>query len=252
MTDDADALLGGRLKLRQPQRGHRAGTDAILLAAAVTGPVERLADLGAGVGSAGLAAALRLPLKRLVLIERDPSVAELARQNIALNGLASIAETVVCDVLDAKSRRAAGLANDSFDNVAINPPWYAAGRNRVSPDPGKASAHAMDGAADPAIVEPWLRAASALLLPGGTLTMIHRPDSLPAILAACDGRFGEVVVLPVHARPAEPAIRILLRGIKGSRAPFRLAPPLVLHQDDGRFSEAADAIHRDLAAIDWA
>jgi tRNA1(Val) A37 N6-methylase TrmN6 len=251
VTDDVDALLGGRLRLRQPPRGHRAGTDAILLAAAVAGPVEALADLGAGVGSAGLAAALRLPLRRLVLVEKYPSLAELARQNIAANGLDSIAETLVCDVLDAKSRRAAGLANDSFDGVAMNPPWYATGRNRVSPDPGKASAHAMEGAADPAIVEPWLRAASALLRPGGTLTMVHRPDSLPAILAACEGRFGDVAVLPVHARPQEPAIRILLRGVKGSRAPFRLAPPLVLHREDGRFTDAAEAIHRDLAAIAW-
>lgn len=251
MTDGVDALLGGRLKLRQPHRGHRAGTDAILLAAAVCGPVEALADLGAGVGSAGLAAALRLPLRRLVLVEKDPAMAELAAQNIAANGLDSIAETVVCDVLDAKSRRAAGLANDSFDGVAMNPPWYAAGRNRVSPDPGKASAHAMAGDGDPAVVEPWLRAASAILRPGGALTMIHRPDSLPALLAACEGRFGDVTVLPVHARGQEPAIRILLRGIKGSRAPFRLAPPLVLHEEDGRFSAAAEAIHRDLAAIVW-
>ena len=81
--------------------------------------------------------------------------------------------------------------------------------------------------------------------------MIHRPDSLPALLAACEGRFGDVTVLPVHARGQEPAIRILLRGIKGSRAPFRLAPPLVLHEEDGRFSAAAEAIHRDLAAIVW-
>jgi tRNA1(Val) A37 N6-methylase TrmN6 len=176
----------------------------------------------------------------------------LAKQNIALNGLASIAEALVCNVLDAKFRRTAGLANDSFDAVAMNPPWYAAGRNRVSPDPGKASAHVMAGEDDPAIIEAWLRAASALLKPGGALTMIHRADGLPAILAACEGRFGEVAVLPVHARPTEPAIRILLRGVKGSRAPFRLAPPLVLHQEDGRFSEAAEAIHRDLAAIAWA
>jgi len=255
VTDDVqrtlDALLGGRLKLRQPDRGHRAGTDAILLAAAVAGPLEALADLGAGVGSVGLAAALRLSLRRLALVEKDPSLAELATQNIASNGLDSIAETFVCDVLDAKSRRAAGLVNDSFDGVAMNPPWYAAGRNRVSPDPGKATAHSMSGDGDPAVVEPWLRAASAILRPGGTLTMIHRPDSLPAILAACAGRFGDLAVLPVYPRRHEPAVRILLRGIKGSRAPLRLAPQLVLHDDDGRFTGAAEAIQRDLAAISW-
>ena len=251
MTDGVDALLGGRLKLLQPQRGHRAGTDAILLAAAITGPAHSLADLGAGVGAAGLAAAIRAPMRRLILVEKDLGLAELARQNVGLNGLDGIAEAIACDALDAGSRRAAGLVDGSFDAAAMNPPWYAKGRNRVSPDPGKASAHAMDGDGGLTVVAPWLRAASAVLRPGGVLTMIHRPDCLPAILAACGGRFGDIAVLPVHARAGEPAIRILLRAVRGSRAPFRLTPPLVLHDHSGRFTDTAEAIHRDVAAIGW-
>src|SRR5256884_1549367 len=51
-----DAVLGGRLALRQPRRGHRVGHDAILLAAATeAGPGERALDLFAGVGAAGAA-----------------------------------------------------------------------------------------------------------------------------------------------------------------------------------------------------
>ncbi len=66
--------------------------------------------------------------------------------------------------------------------------------------------------------------------------MIHRADALPRCLAALAGRFGGIAVRPVHAKPEEPAIRILVSAVKGSRAPFSLAPPLVLHGPDGRFT----------------
>ena len=53
-----DAVLGGKLLLKQPRRGHRFGHDALLLAAACPARArERVVDLGAGVGAAGLALA---------------------------------------------------------------------------------------------------------------------------------------------------------------------------------------------------
>ena len=54
--------------------------------------------------------------------------------------------------------------------------------------------------------------------------MIHRPDALPAIHAALAGRLGDVAVRPIHPRAGEDAIRVLVTGIKGSRAPPRLQP----------------------------
>ncbi|MBV9702324.1 MAG: methyltransferase, partial [Methylobacteriaceae bacterium] len=79
-----DRLLGGRLILLQPARGHRAGTDAVLLAAAVADRRETLIiDVGAGVGTAGLAVTLRQPESELVLIDNDPTIAVFARHNLA-------------------------------------------------------------------------------------------------------------------------------------------------------------------------
>src|SRR4051812_20092052 len=67
-----DGFLGGRLRLRQPKSGHRAGHDAILLAAATAARAgDRVVDFGAGVGAAGLAVARRLPDIDLVLVEID-------------------------------------------------------------------------------------------------------------------------------------------------------------------------------------
>src|SRR5438309_12057669 len=95
MTDPADeftedAFLGGQLCLRQPKSGHRAGHDAMLLAAATPArPGDRVADFGAGVGAAGLAVARRVPTIELLLVEIDPVPAGLSRGNAVPNAIAA-------------------------------------------------------------------------------------------------------------------------------------------------------------------
>src|SRR6202790_2016843 len=85
-----DAFLGGRLRLRQPKSGHRAGHDAMLLAAATSARAgDRVADFGAGVGAAGLALAKRVAGIELVLVEIDAALAVLARGNAASNAVAA-------------------------------------------------------------------------------------------------------------------------------------------------------------------
>ena len=77
-----DAVLGGRLHLRQPKRGHRVGHDAILLAAATAARAgEHAVDLGAGVGGAGLALARRVDGLQVTLVEIDEALAALAVEN---------------------------------------------------------------------------------------------------------------------------------------------------------------------------
>ena len=81
--------------------------------------------------------------------------------------------------------------------------------------------------------------------------MIHRPEALSAILAAIGDRLGALAVLPVHPTQSASAHRLLVAGVKGSKAPLRLAPGLVLHGADGRLTPEADALHRGQALIDW-
>lgn len=242
-----DAILGGRLRLRQPARGHRAGTDAVLLAAAVGIAEGVLCDAGAGVGSVGLAAAILRPGLSVTLIERDPFTAGLARANIALNGLEARAQAVEADLTRASARRAAGLEDGFADCLATNPPWLNPGRARISPDARRAAAHAHeDGGGG---LDAWMRAAAALTRPGGRLALIHRADHLTEALSACEGRFGALSVTAVHPRAGEPAHRIIIRGVKGSRAPLRLLPPLVLHEG-ASFTPLAEALHRGEATLD--
>lgn len=237
MADPADLtedlFLGGRLRLRQPRRGHRAGHDAILLAAATPArPGQRVADFGAGVGAAGLALARRVGGLDLVLVEIDAALAALARENAEANAVA--AHVAALDVAaDAATFAAAGLGPDSLDVVLMNPPFNDASRHQASPDAGRQVAHM--AASD--MLATWVHAARRVLKPGGVLTLIWRPEGLARVLAALDRGFGGVEILPVHPAPGRAAIRVLVRAVKGGRAPTVLHPGLTLGGD--RAAEAA-------------
>jgi tRNA1(Val) A37 N6-methylase TrmN6 len=243
--------LGGRLVLLQPKRGHRVGTDAALLVAAAGAPEGRIVDVGAGVGAVALALARRAPLVSADLVEIDPKLARLAESNVARNGLQGRTRVLRLDALNSKERREAGLADALADCVVTNPPFFDAKSVRASPDEGKARAHVMPRAEAGATLADWIQASLAILAPSGRFVMIHRPDALALILAAIGSRLGAVALLPVHPTIGASAHRLLISGVKGSKAPLRLAPALILHGVDGRLTAEADATHRGERLIDW-
>jgi tRNA1(Val) A37 N6-methylase TrmN6 len=222
-----DAFLGGKLRLRQPKSGHRAGHDAMLLAAATPArPGDRVVDFGAGVGAAGLAVAKRVAGIKLVLVELDANLANLARGNAVANAIA--ADLIVLDVTSAaEAFTAAGLSPDSVDVVLMNPPFNDSARHRASPDKARVSAHV----ATAATLESWIHAGRRILKSGGVLTMIWRADGLAELLAALGRGFGSLAILPVHGDAASPAIRVLVRAIKGGKAPLRLHAALILNNE---------------------
>jgi tRNA1(Val) A37 N6-methylase TrmN6 len=233
-----DAFLGGKLRLRQPKSGHRAGHDAMLLAAATPArPGDRVVDLGAGVGAAGLAVARRIAGIALVLVEIDEGLAELARANASANAIA--AETLVLDVTShAENFAAAGLAPESMDVVLMNPPFNDAARHRASPDSARAIAHV----AATETLEKWIHASRRILKSGGNLAMIWRADGIADVLATFGRGFGSLMILPIHPDAGSPAIRVLVRATKGGRAPTRLLSGLVLNDETGRPTSDAQSI----------
>jgi tRNA1(Val) A37 N6-methylase TrmN6 len=232
MTDPAcqnteDTFLGGQLRVRQPKSGHRSGHDAMLLAAATPARSgDRLVDFGAGVGAAGLAVARRVAGIRLVLVEIDSELAALARGNAASNEIA--ADVIVLDITSAaETFAAAGLTPDSVDAVMMNPPFNDPARHRPSPDRARQNAHV----ATDVTLESWIHAARRILKSGGALTLIWRADGLAEVLAALGRGFGSLAILPVHSNAKTLANRVLIRAIKGGKAPLRIHAALLLNDE---------------------
>lgn len=237
-----DAILGGRLKLQQPAKGHRAGHDAILLAAAAPA-CKHAVDLGAGVGTAGLALLARGVAERVTLIEIDSDLAALARKNAERNDFASRCELVAGDVL--KLGRKGGIASPAADLVLMNPPFNDPARKNISPDPSRRRAHSAANAE----LDLWITAAERALAPNGTLVLIHRPESVETILASLHRRFGAAELIPIFPRPGAPAIRLIVRAIKGRRTPPSMLAGLCLNDANNQPSDAVNAILREGAAL---
>jgi tRNA1(Val) A37 N6-methylase TrmN6 len=230
-----DTVLDGRVRLLQPAQGYRAAIDPVFLAAAVpaTGG-QRVLDAGSGVGTAALCLAARVPDCRIVELETQAPLHELACRNVVLNGRTGLVEPIL-GRLDAPP---AGLAPGSFDHVMTNPPYVAGGT--VPPHAGKALAN-QEADVDLAA---WMRCCLGLLKPKGWLTVVYRADRLDDLLAALGGRVGGTTVIPLWPKLGRPAKRVVLRARKGVASPFLLHSGLIIHREDGHYTEAAEAVLR--------
>lgn len=237
-----DRLLGGRLRFSQPRRGYRAAIDPVLLAAAVAAETgETVLDVGTGTGAAALCLAARVPGCTVVGLERDPELLAIAERNFAANGSAIRPQLVAGDLRAPP----ATLTGRPFDHVMTNPPYHA-------PGAGTPPQTATGRAASLAEVDlaAWLHACLARLRPFGWVTLIHRADQLDVILAGLAGRAGDAIVFPLWPdAAAASAKRIIVTARKTARGRVRLARGLVLHEADGRFTPAAEAILRDGAPL---
>ncbi|HZP71222.1 MAG TPA: methyltransferase [Pseudolabrys sp.] len=246
MTADSetseDAILGGRLRVRQPLRGHRVGHDAILLAAATCArATEKAIELGAGVGAAGFVIAARVPGMKVTMVEIDPALCALARHNARLNDMDERVTVIGADAESTDSLKSAGLSPESFDRVLMNPPFLDVRRHNVSPDPGRRLAHAGEAG----LLRRWVASAAWLLKSNGVLTLIWRADGLDEVIDALQTAFGAIAVLPVQPREEGPPIRVLVRAAKGASGPQKTYPVLVLNDEAGRPTPAAEAILRE-------
>ena len=230
----AETFLAGRVIVRQPENGFRAGLDAVMLAAAVPEGATAL-ELGAGAGTASLCLAARLPSISITGIEIDRDLVQLANENAAANGMQARVRFSVANVfaLPLEFKR-------EYDCVLINPPFH--GEGQASPDADRARALMDEGA-----LGDWLQAGLKRVISGGALTAILRADRLNEALAALP--LMGASVLPLWPKAGEPARRVLVQVRKGSGAAFRLLPGLILHNNSGAYTRDADAILRGEAAL---
>lgn len=241
LTDDK--FLCGRLRLLQPEKGYRAATDAVLLAAACpASPGQTVLDLGCGAGAASLCLGARVPRLRLSGLEVQPEYADLARRNAARNGMAM-------EVVEGDLAHMPRVLRRDFDHVIANPPWYPPGG---TPSPVAVRARALQVSLPLSL---WVQVATRRLAPGGWLTLIAGADSLPDLLAVLAPKLGSATMLPLAPRQGRAALRVILRARKGGRAPFRLLAPFIVHRGDAHdgdresYTPAANAVLRDGADL---
>lgn len=229
-----DYLLDKRVKIFQPLEGYRAAIDAVLLAAAVEDvrPGENILDVGSGTGAVSLCLAARCKNTPIIGAEVQPRLTELANMSAKANGFDCL-QYLNLNIFEA------GLPFCSFAHVVSNPPYFESNMP-TSPKGGKATAHTFSRGG----LSEWINICIKMIRPQGYFYMINRAEALDEILALLHGRLGEICVWPLYSKPGQAAKRVIVRARKDSRAPLKLAPGLVIHEDDGAYTPAAEAILR--------
>lgn len=234
-----DRLLGGRVRLRQPSVGLRAGLDAVLLAAFVPARSgQRVLEAGCGTGAAFLCLGARVAGLSIAAVEREPCLASLAQLNAVANGVTSI--VMEGDVADQSLARDLGPCDHAF----ANPPYWPQGSKPPAALRRAATHEAGVG------LDVWVRFLTAGVRAGGSVSLILPAARFDAGVTALRGAgCGGVVVLPVAPRAGMPAKRCLLQARKGAQGPASILAPLELHAPNGAFTDTAEAIMRDAAPL---
>ena len=237
MSTTDGRLLDGRVPYCQPTRGHRSGIEPVLLAASIPArPGARVLEGGSGAGAGLLCLAARVPGVVGLGLELEPAPLACARLNAnALPGLRFEQADLTTTPISGR-----------FDHAMANPPWHPPGT--PSPDVGRELARR----ATASVFADWARALAAPLRHHGSLTFVLPAAALATGLAAfAAAGCGSPILFPLWPRAGREAKLLLLRAIKGGKGPCRILAGLVLHQADGSFTPAAQAVLRDGHALSF-
>jgi len=239
-----DNLLDGRVLLRQPRNGYRAGIDPVFLAASINPqPGDTILDVGAGVGVASVCLAARCPdVTKIVGVEINRDAVKMAQDNIVINNFQRKIQIIQGDLL----RPPPALVAGTYSHVMTNPPYFDSSSNKMSPYESKALSN-LEGEAD---FIKWAKFCLLMVKPKGTVTFIHRAERLDMALSFLTGKLGSISIYPLWPGKNKPAKIVLIRGIKNSFGALKLTPGMVLHNEDG-YTDEAEKILRHANGLNW-
>ena len=248
MTNTAEKihLLNKKITLWQPLQGYKASTDSVFVAAAC--PVksnETVLDMGCSAGNIIFPLLWRVPDAIATGIDIQKEYLDLAIENKNENTPHAELRFIHEDIRNFCIEN----AKERFDHIVTNPPYMEAGTHIVSPDKGRAMARGHHTDDNTQTLKEWLDTAHRNLKSGGTLTLIHRADMLDDILRRLGKRFGATEIFPVYSKIGRDAKRVIIRTIKDRKTPCSVREAILVHNEDGTYTEYADNILRGGAAI---
>ncbi|MFV0626924.1 MAG: tRNA1(Val) (adenine(37)-N6)-methyltransferase [Alphaproteobacteria bacterium] len=238
MEHTQDYLLDKQIKILQPVNGYRASTDAVLLSAAIekVKKGDNILDVGSGTGAISLCLAHRFQKCEIEIkgFELQEELCALSNLSSRENGFENFLSYINCDI----KKKPKEIEFCSFAHVISNPPYSE--NDMPSPNLSKATAHNHTDFS----LKDWILFCIKMLKPKGLFYMINRAEAIDEILSTLRGKMGNIQVFPIYSKENQDAKRVIVVAQKDSKAPTIIKKGIIIHSEDGTYSQIANEILR--------
>ena len=241
--ETVDRILEGKLKVFQKENGYRFSIDALLLSHFIhVKDGDQVLDLGTGGGIIPMILAKRWTCSRIVGLDIQDDLINMARRSAVINQVAGRVEFTQGDIRQIKTIFDAR----SFDTVTFNPPYRQIHSGRRNPNVEKAIArHEVE-----ATLDDFLRAAAHVLKTKGRAFVIYPAARAVNLFSRMRiFRLEPKRMAMVYSNPASEGQFVLVEGLKGGNEALKVLPPLFIYEGGGGYTQAMQGIFSDLASF---
>ena len=233
-----DDLQYKGLKIIQNTEGFCFGVDSVLLTefARDMKKNKTIVDLGTGAGIIGILLSKKVKASKIIGVEIQKDVANMAKRSVELNNLQNIMQILNEDVKNLS------LEKNSFDYVVTNPPYKKKGTGIINrEDKQIISRHETT-----VNLEEWIKVASQLLKDNGAIYMVHRPERLNEIIE----NLRKYRLEPKRIRFVYPKINknsnlVLIKAVKYANSFLKVEKPLIIYNEDGTYTDEILKIYEE-------
>lgn len=236
-NETIDDLQYKGLRIIQKKDGFRFGLDAVLLANfADVKKNDTVIDLGSGTGIIPILIAGKTEAKSVIGLEIQEEMAEMAQRSVSMNGLDNRVRIVCGDIKESVELFGASR----FNTVVSNPPYMNCGAGLINTGDSKAiSRHEIK-----CTLEDVIKSAAKLLVTGGQLAMVHRPNRLVDIVWLMRKYSIEPKYMRfVHPSPYKKANLLLIKGTRQGGVELKMLEPLYVYDENGEYSGEINDIY---------
>lgn len=233
-----DDLQYKELKIIQNTEGFCFGIDSILLTefAKDMKKDKYIVDLGTGTGIIAILLAKKVDAKKVVGVEIQSEVSDMATRSVKLNGLQDTVKIINEDIHNLS------LEKNSFDYVVTNPPYKKKGTGLINKDDKQIiSRHETT-----VMLDEWIKVSSELLKDRGSLYIVYRPERLSEIFECLSKRKLEPKrIRLVYPKKDKNANLVLIKAVKNAKPFLKVEKPLIIYNQDGTYTEEIIDIYKE-------
>ena len=233
-----DDLQYKGLKIIQNTDGFCFGVDSVLLTefAKDMKKNKTIVDLGTGTGIIGILLSKKVEASKVIGIEIQKDVAEMASRSVELNNLQNTMQILNEDVKNLS------LEKNSFDYVVTNPPYKKLGTGIIN----KEDKQIISRHETTVNLDEWIKVASNLLKDNGAIYMVHRPERLNEIIENLRKyRLEPKRIRFVYPKISKDANLVLIKAVKYANSFLKVEKPLIIYNEDGSYTDEILKIYEE-------